>query len=73
MKVLSCMKVNSDVVIVSTSCNESGSNKVHMLANVLSCMKQPYSENQYSENKQCSKSKLMFSNNEGNVQKTRND
>jgi hypothetical protein len=71
--VLSCIKVDIDVVMVSSSCNESGTNKVHMLPIVLSCMKQPYYENQYSENKQCSKSKLMFSNNEANVQKTRND
>jgi hypothetical protein len=47
--VLSCMKVNSDVVLVTFSCNESGSNKVHMLQNVLSGMKQPYCQNQYSE------------------------
>jgi hypothetical protein len=45
MQVLSCMKVDTYVVMVSSSCNESATNKVHMLPIVLSCMNQPYSEN----------------------------
>ena len=73
MQVLACIKVHSDVVMVSSSCNESARNKVHMLAIVLACMNEPYSENQYYENNQCSKSKLMFSNKQANVTKTRND
>jgi hypothetical protein len=73
MHVLACIKVDSYVVMVSSSCNESARNKVHMLPIVLACMNEPYSENQYSENKQCSKSKLTFSNNQANVQKTQND
>jgi hypothetical protein len=54
MQVLSCIKVDSDVVMVTSSCNESGTNKVPMFAIVLSCMKQPYFENKYSENNKCS-------------------
>jgi hypothetical protein len=48
MQVLACIKVNSDVVMVSSSCNESARNKVHMFAIVLACMNEPYSENQYT-------------------------
>jgi hypothetical protein len=46
MQVLPCIKVDSNVVMVSSSCNEFAGNKVHMFAIVLACINEPYSENQ---------------------------
>jgi hypothetical protein len=44
MQVLSSIKVDTYVLMVSLSCNESGTNKVHMLPIMFSCMNKPYSE-----------------------------
>jgi hypothetical protein len=59
---MSCILVGSEQVLVTCFSNASATNNLHMLPNVKSCMQKPYYEYQYSENKQCSKTKLMFSN-----------
>jgi hypothetical protein len=59
---MSCILVGSEEVMVTVLCNACATNNLHMFANVKSCMKKRYYEYQYYENKQCSKTKLMFSN-----------
>jgi hypothetical protein len=59
---MSCILVGSEQVVVTCVSNASGTNNLHMLPIVKSCMGKTYYEYQYSENKQCSKTKLMFSN-----------